>query len=115
MALETIVKAALDPIVSSRVYADVSPDNPTFPFIVYQQVGGKVVNFLEQDIPNLTNARVQVHVWSKTRIECSSLMEQVKIAMIEGAPAAIIESPQVSVYDDPTKSYGARIHFSVWH
>jgi hypothetical protein len=40
MSIEATLKTPLGPLVSGRCTPDTIPDNPVFPLIVYQQVGG---------------------------------------------------------------------------
>ena len=114
MALETSLKAALDPLVGGRVYPDVTPDNPTFPLIVYQQVGGQAVNFLEGTLPDQNNARVQLHVWAKSRLEASALAQQARAALTEQLAATTLGAP-VSLYEEALKLYGARCFYGIWY
>jgi len=114
MALEASIKTALASVAGGRVYPDTTPDNVTFPCVVYQQVGGDVLNPLECVDPNLDHARMQVWVWSKTRLEASTVMRQVRTALM-GSLKAYAYSAPVSNYDDVLKLYGARTDFGVWY
>jgi len=115
MALESDIKTALAGVAGGRVYPDVSPDKDlVYPLVIYQQVGGDVLNPLECTDPNLDHARMQVWVWSKTRLEASSVMRQVRIALM-GSLKAYAYSAPVSNYDDVLKLYGARTDFGVWY
>lgn len=114
MALETDLKAALDPLVSGRVYPDVTPDNPTLPCIVYQQVGGEAVNFVEGTLPDMNNARVQLHVWAKTRLEASTLAQQARAALTSALGATTLGAP-TSLYEEPLKLYGSRCFYGIWY
>lgn len=114
MALETDLKAALDPLVSGRVYPDVTPDNPTLPCIVYQQVGGEAINILDGSLPDRNNARVQIHVWAKTRVEASSVTQQVRANLTSQLAAASLGAP-TSLYEEPLKLYGSRSFYGIWY
>ena len=57
MAIEASIKTALASIAGGRVYPDTTPDNPTFPCVTYQQVGGEVLNQLEGGDPGKDHAR----------------------------------------------------------
>lgn len=115
MSLESIVKGALDSLVSNRVYPDVTPDNPTFPLIVYQQVGGEVVEYLEGELCDKDHARLQVWIWATTRLAVSTLARQVREALVESSIKATTYNAPVSEYDEALKKYGARIDFSIWY
>lgn len=114
MGIEASIKTALSGVASGRTYPDVTPDNPTFPLNVYQQVGGEVINPLDSSDPNKDNARIQVVTWAKTRLEASSVSRQVRVQLVDQLDAILLAAP-VSIYDDVLKLYGARADYSVWY
>jgi len=113
VSIEASIKSTLGSLVGNRVYPDVPPDNPTFPLIVYQQVGGDVLNPLEGSDPNKDNARMQVVVWSKTRLEASSIARSARIALTSTLSASMLGAP-VSLHEDTLKLYGSRADYSLW-
>lgn len=115
MSLEATLYTLLGPLVGGRCYPDVSPDSATFPLIVYQQVGGQAVDFIEGKLPDKDNARVQVHVWAKTRLEASQIAHSARVALVEGSAKANTLGAAVSLYESAMKLYGARQDFSVWY
>ena len=115
MSLEAQIKSALASIASGRIHADVTPDKPVFPCVVFQQVGGDVLNPLECVVPDKDHARVQVWVWSKTRLEASSVARQARVALVEGDLKAYAYSAPVSEYNDALKLYGARCDYGIWY
>ena len=115
MTIEASIKTALSSIVSGRVYPDVTPDNPTFPLIVYQQVGGDVVEFVEGEVADKDNARMQVWVWATTRLEASSIARQARLALVEGSLKATTMGAPVSEYNEVLKKYGNRTDFNIWY
>lgn len=115
MSLEATLYSLLGPLVGGRCYPDTIPDKPTFPLIVYQQVGGQAVEYVEQAMADQDNARVQVWIWAKTRIEASSIAHQARAAIIGSAVQANTLAAPVSTYDEDMKLYGARTDFSVWY
>jgi hypothetical protein len=114
MGIEASMKTALAAIAGGRTYPDTTPDTPTFPLNVYQQVGGAVINQLEGGDPGKDNARVQVVTWSRTRLEASSVARAVRLALSSSLNATMMGAP-VSLYDITTKLYGARADFSIWY
>lgn len=114
MALEASIKTALAAVAGGRVYPDTTPDKPVFPCVVYQQVGGEVLNPLEATDPGLDHARVQFWVHAKTRLEASTIAREVRIALMSSLKAYAYSAP-VSTYDDALKLYGARTDFGVWY
>jgi hypothetical protein len=115
MSLEATIYTALSSLVAGRCYPDVSPDGAAMPLIIYQQAGGKAVDFMEAKVPDKDNARVQVHVWSKTRLEASQIARAARVALVEGAAKASTQGAAVSLHDDALKLYGARQDYSVWY
>lgn len=114
MSLESDIKSALDSLVSNRVSPDVPPDNPVFPCIVFQQVGGDAVNFLECTVPDKNHARVQIRVWASTRLSSSSLAQQARAALVTALDAYVYGAP-ISEYESALKLYGSRFDVGIWY
>jgi hypothetical protein len=115
MSLESLIFDALKGLVSNRVYPDLAPEGEPPPYIVYQQVGGNPTNFTEGTSPALKNGRVQVAVWSTTRVQASTLMDQAAAALrATTALNTTVLYEKVSDYDSDTKLRGARQDFSFW-
>ncbi|NHC63104.1 tail completion protein gp17 [Paenalcaligenes suwonensis] len=118
MTVEAAVFSLLGPLVSQRCYPDVTPENPTFPLIIYQVVGGEAKDYLERRLPDCEHYRVQVFCWSKSRAEASALALNVRQQIIEQGkdkfPSASTVGQRVSQYEDVLKLYGTRQDFSVW-
>lgn len=115
MTIETQVFQALRQLVDGRIYPDLAPAGVARPYIVYQQVGGDAVNFLDQAIPSKRNSRMQVSAWADARTEASSLIGQVELALraVTALQAAPLGAP-VATYDEETALRGARQDFSLW-
>jgi len=114
VGIEATLKTTLSSLVGGRVYPDTPPDNPVFPLIVYQQVGGQAFEFLEGTLPDKDNARMQVVVWAKTRVEASSIARAARSALTTGLTAVSLAAP-VSLYEETLKLYGSRTDFSIWY
>ena len=115
MSLEAQLHTALYPLAAGGASPDIPPSNPTWPLIVYQQVGGQAFDFMEGKVPDKDNARVQVWVWADTRVECSQIMRDVRLALVEGPLGAGTLGAPVSEYHETLGKYGARQDFSVWY
>lgn len=114
MTLEEHLTALLQGICP-RAYCDFAPVGTERPYVTYQQIGGEVVDFLDNTLPSKENAQIQVNVWSDTRAEAKALIKQVEAAMI--AATMFQASPQaaaVSDFDPDIPVYGSRQDFSVW-
>lgn len=116
MTIEELVRQALGDLAGGEIYPDFAPAGTAPPFITFQVVGGKAINFLTGDKPGVTNARVQVNVWAKTRLEASALGAAVESAMRE----AVALQPEVltgrtSTFDEETQYRGVMQDFSLWY
>lgn len=114
MSLEAEVRAALLP-VCPRVYPDAVTVAPVYPLIIYQQVGGRAVDFSEQKVADKDNARLQVWVWAKTRLEASQLARAARVALVEGDTKARTLGAPVAAYDDTLNIYGSRTDYDIWY
>lgn len=116
MSLETLIYNALAGLVDNRVYPDVAPDGCELPYITYQQVGGRPINFVDPSIPGKRNARVQINVWGDSRLAVSSLAGDVENALrvVTELQTTVLGQP-VSEYDMETKLRGSRQDFSFWN
>lgn len=115
MSAETAIYTALKGLVSNRVYPDVAPSGSALPRIVYQQVGGQSVQFMDGTLPNKENGRFQVACWGTTRVAVVNLAKQVETAIcavpeLQATPLGA----RVSEYEDDTQLYSARQDFSCW-
>lgn len=114
MSLEASLFTILSPLVGGRVYPDLTPEPATFPCIIYQQVGGKAADYVEKTLPANDNARVQILVWSKSRLEASSIMHQARVAIIGSSLNARTVAGSISQYHEYLALYGARQDFDIF-
>lgn len=119
MTIDVQIFSALNSLAGGRVYpdiADVAPEELSYPYITFQQVGGSALNFLEGTCPDCSNARVQINVWGVTRLSVSDVAEQVEKAMRSAAQLqTTVLGARVSLYESDTKLRGSRQDFSVWY
>lgn len=114
MTIETDLVAALDALCGGKCYADAAPAGTAAPFITYQQVGGRTVDFIEGGASIKRNARLQVNVWHSSRAQANALMRQVEDAL-QSAP--FFGDPQgalVALAADGVPLKGAQQDFSLW-
>ncbi|MFT0533930.1 DUF3168 domain-containing protein [Castellaniella hirudinis] len=117
MSIESSLFALLGPLVGGRCYPDVMPDNPTFPLIIYQVVGGQAMEWLDRTLPETENYRVQIECWSKIGLERGALALSARQKIIEeGAEFASAETLGQSINQNNStlKIYGSRQDFSIW-
>lgn len=115
MTVEVIVYAAIKSLVANRAYPDTAPINAVRPYITYQKVGGESINFMDQTIPDKSNARVQINVWAETRGTAALLAKQVEQAMrVTTELQTTVLGQPISTFEPDTLLYGTRQDFSVW-
>lgn len=116
MQLEARLAQVIGPLLSGKFYPDTSPDTLVFPFGIYQQVGGPSLWFLENVVADARGARMQIEVWSRTRLEAAALSRQIEQAMAAANWLACRpEGAAVALYEEQQKIYGARQDFTIWH
>jgi Protein of unknown function (DUF3168) len=82
MTIEASIFAALNSLVSGRVYRGIAPANVTLlPRITFQQVGGESINFMDQADPDLSLPRIQFNSWAASYDESKALARQVQSAL----------------------------------
>lgn len=111
--IEPKIVKAISNMVSGRVFPDTAPAGTEFPYILYQQVGGRAVNVLEAKPMSKKNARIQVMVWAKTRLESTTLIRSIQDKLVTDL-CAYVEGASVSDFDFDSGLYGSRQDFSFW-
>ncbi|MEV8518670.1 DUF3168 domain-containing protein [Dyella marensis] len=112
--LEAALAALLGPLVAGRIYPDTAPDDPEFPLIIYQQVGGKAYQYLEKKLPDYRHARMQIMVWSKRRLEASRISLEVGRLIIESPLIAESYGEPAWMPNDVLHIRGTRQDFGIW-
>ncbi len=114
MSMETDLVALLQGICP-RAYPDVAPSGVAMPYVVWQALGGKSMRYGDGTAPDKRNAYMQVAVWSATRAEAQSLIQQIEAA-IDAAPAFANAQPEAearSTFEPITQRYGSIQRFSI--
>lgn len=107
--------AALGPLCSNRVWPLVAPQNAARPYIVYQQVGGQPVAFLESAVVGKRNGRFQVTAWADTnRVAATTIQSAADTLVTSTTLRARPVSEPVDTFDADTGLYGTRQDFSIW-
>lgn len=116
MSLEQLVFDTIGHLAGGRLFADFAETNTVGPYIVYQYVGGAAINFVDGTLPGKRNVRLQIAVWSKSRIEASSIANQVEDAMRDAGQLQVtVLGAAVSTFDEDTGYRGSRQDFSCWY
>lgn len=114
MTVEAEIVRALGGLVGGRVYPDTPDEGVQLPFIVYQQVGGDPLGFLE-GVADKKNGRFQIEVWAKRRSEASGLIRQVEdIVSTDAVLLGTALNGALARYDDVLNWRGAQQDFSIW-
>lgn len=103
-------------VVCPRAFPDFAPVSTQRPYVTFQQIGGDVVNFVDNQVASKRNAVFQINVWSDRRTESVALARQVEEALI--AATAFSARPVAALaadYDADVPVYGTRQDFSVWY
>ena len=114
MTIESSIFDTISGLVGGRVFPDVAPLNTDRPFITYQQIGGESIRYAD----NTADSRfptIQVSVWSRTRMEASTMIQQIEDALC--ASSAFQASPQgepISTHERETGLYGSIQRFDVF-
>lgn len=112
--VEADLVTTLSSLVGGRVFPDVAPEGTQRPFITYQQKGGKPVNFIGAESSNKKNARIQINVWSQTRLEASAISRAIEDTVVLAPLLGSIETGAIATFDEITQSRGTMQDFSFW-
>ena len=115
MTTESLIYDTLKTMVGNRVYPDLAPINSQKPFMVYTQVGGESISFIDNTIPNKKHGRFQIDVYSDSRAVCAALALQVESAMV-GSTVFICKAQgaPVSTYELDVLLFGSQQDFLIW-
>jgi len=112
---EEHIEGVLQHLAGGRVFPDVAPEKTATPYITYQAVGGAPVNFQSGDQPDKQPVRMQVNVWSATRIEASELGAQVEQAMRAATELQVeVDTGRVATFDETTNYRGTMQDFMLF-
>lgn len=114
MSLEADLKSLWSSLVAGRFYADVSPDVPAYPLLIWQQVGGRAGWYVENRMPDHKHCRIQLHTWAKTRLQANQIARAAEKALCESGMVAQPYGAITALYEDELKLYGCRQDFGIW-
>lgn len=115
MTIEASIFTVVGALCSGRCYPDRAPIGTPKPYVVYQQVGGQVVNPINGAVPGLRHARVQFMVWVATRATATTLMNQIEDAVRASPLFGSPEGALVARFDEHSELRGAMQDFTFWH
>lgn len=116
MTLESSLCAVIGPLVADRIFPDVAPIDTPRPYVIYQQIGGQALHYVDDLIPDKGNAEVQIGVWGESRAAVSALSRQIDDALrLSTLFQAESVSALTAVHEPDLALYGAEQDFSIWH
>lgn len=117
MYIEEKIIQLLGPLVNNHVYWDEVEleDADADPVIVLQIVGGKHAWYMDNEIPEYQNARLQVVVLATDAIVASSTMKAVERAMASGVVICRPIGEFKGSADFTTQKREKTMQFSIWH
>jgi len=115
MSVEATIFNALKHLVTNRIYPDIAPESVRRPYITFQQIGGRSVNFLSAELPEKRNSRFQLNVWADSRLDAAKIAKQVDEALrqVNALQTTVLSEP-VATVEAETKLYGTRQDFNFW-
>jgi hypothetical protein len=112
--IEKQIIDALEGIAAGGVYFDAAPQGTKLPYVTLSQVGGDAVSFLTGRADQ-ENARIQIDVFAGTRPEANHMMNQVVVAVCDGALNGEQVGAPFSAYESTVKIYRRSCDFSFWY
>ena len=115
MTTESDLFNTLKSLAANRVYPDLAPLSALRPFIVYSQVGGESLAFLNNALPDKKHGRFQIDVYADSRAGCALVALQVETAMAAATVfnARAIGAP-TSTYEPDVLIFGSQQDFSIY-
>lgn len=121
MTVEADIVAALEAdsaliaLVSTRIYPDRLPQNPTYPNLVYTRTGANPQNVLEGRSTR-QNAVFQFDLRAMTKAEVLSIAAALKDAVETGTSYSVVHTGEADFPYEPGASvYRRMIDYSVWY
>lgn len=116
MGIEQIMVGLLGPLVAGHVYwGEVElEDAKADPLIVLQMVGGKHAWYIDNEIPEYQNGRLQVTVLAEDEIVAGTTMSAVERAMASGVVICRPIGDFTGKVDKTTKKREKIMQFSIW-
>lgn len=97
-----------------RVTPEFAPTSTVKPYVTYQQIGGDVINPINNDAPGKRCAVIQINVWSDVRSQARGLIDQIEDAM-RSFHSARPQSAAFTDYDHDMLVYSSQQEFRFWY
>jgi hypothetical protein len=113
MALEEKLAVLLQAICPNT-FPDFAPIGTPKPYVTWQQIGGDTVDTIDNVVPSIENALVQINVWSDRRLEAKALIKQIEAALISAQNLQARPTDAAVSDGDPDIGRCSRQDFSIW-
>lgn len=115
MTFETALFQLLGPLAGNRVFPDIAPFDTPVPYVTWQKIGGRSINYTGNDIPTAQHSLVQINVWSDDRLAANTLASQIEdVLRMATAITARPEAETIATHDPDLQRYGTIQDFSIW-
>lgn len=117
MRIEAWLTQNLGALVENRIYSDTTPEGTIIakPTVIIQQVGGEAFWWVEGTQPEHEHSRMQIEVWSKSRVSSNAIARQIEKVLSESGLAAQPYGTFTAIYDESLLLYGTRQQFGIWY
>lgn len=116
MSIEFDIREAIVHHAPDRVFPDMAPSsalNTNDPFVTFTQIGGEAQAIVSGP-DKLRRIRVQINVWSRSRLEANTIARAVEESMRKATEFTGFRLAEfTAVYDQPTGWYGTTQDFRV--
>lgn len=103
--------------VCTRVYPDVAPPGTATPYITWQVIGGPAVSYVDDAVPDIRCAWVQVSCWAASRLEAITLMLAAENALVTASTPGFTARPQSgmrAMFSESDDLSGNSQDFEIW-
>lgn len=111
--METTLQTTLAAICP-RTYPTVAPSTVTAPYVLWQQVGGVDMSYIENNRA-MRHALVQISVWGPSPAAIGAIRDSIESALRQNA--TLIAKPSGAhrmLYEPDTKLHGLQQDWDIW-
>lgn len=115
MTVEDTLFATVGPLCGNRCYPKVAKPGAAKPYVTYDLLPGRAINFVEAAVPGLRNGIFQINCWATTNADAMALARAVEEAMIVKLEfQTTVLNSLATEFNEVAQLYGSRQEFSVW-
>jgi len=113
--------AGVSGLVSTRVFPNLMPQNPTYPLLVYTRVSGPRIHSHDGS-SGLAHPLFQIDSWAETYAGVKALAEKVRLALqgFSGTVATVVINGILfegdrDLYEDGVEEFRVSSDYRIWH